>query len=82
MKPEFQKRLVTMGIIVLVFSVLNTVFKHWIFSSIGFCISGLLCVIRPVKINDIRSEKRQLMECRIAGIIVILLGIMLRARLY
>ena len=82
MKPEFQKRLVTMGIIVLVFSVLNTVFKHWIFSSIGFCISGLLCVIRPVKMNDIRPEKRQLMECRIAGIIVVLLGIMLRARLY
>lgn len=82
MKPEFQKRLVTMGIIVLVFSVLNTVFKHWIFSSIGFSISGLLCVVRPVKMDDIQPEKRQLMECRIAGVILILLGIMLRARLY
>ena len=82
MKPEFKKRLVTMGIIVLVFSVLNTVFKHCFFSSIGFCISGLLCVVHPVKMNDIQPEKRQLMECRIAGVIVILLGIMLRARLY
>ena len=82
MKPEFQKRLVTMGIIVLAFSILNTVFKHWIFSSIGFGISGLLCVVRPVKMNDIQPEKRQFMECRIAGVILILLGIMLRARLY
>ncbi len=82
MKPEFKKRLVTMGIIVLAFSVLNTVFKRWIFSSIGFCICGLLCVVRPVKMNDIQPEKRQLIECRIAGVILILLGIMLRARLY
>ena len=82
MKPEFKKRLNKMVIIVLVFSILNTVFKHWVFSSIGFCLCGLLCVIRPVKINDIQPEKRQLVECRIAGIILILLGIMLRARLY
>ena len=82
MRPEFKKRLIAMAMIVLVFSVLNTVFRHWIFSSIGFCIGGLICVIRPVKMNDIQPEKRQLMECRIAGIILILLGMMLRARLY
>lgn len=82
MRPEFKKRLITMAIIVFVFCILNTIFKHWIFTSIGFCIGGLICVIRPVKMNDIQPEKRQLMECRIAGIIVVLLGIMLRARLY
>ena len=82
MKPEFRKRLNKMAIIVLVFSVLNTAFKHWIFSSIGFCICGLLCVVRPVKMNDNRPEKKQLIECRIAGAILILLGVMLRARLY
>ncbi len=82
MKPEFRKRLNKMAIIILVFSVLNTLFRHWIFSSIGFCVCGLLCVIRPVKMNDIRPEKNQLTECRIAGIILILLGIMLRAKLY
>ena len=82
MKPEFRKRLNTMAIIVLVFSVLNTAFRHWVFSSIGFCVCGLLCVVRPVKMNDIRPEQKQLLECRIAGIILILLGIILRARLY
>ncbi len=82
MKPEFRKRLMTMILIVLAFSVMNTVFKHWIFSSIGFCVSGLLCIIKPVKISDFQPEKKQFMECRIAGVILILLGIMLRARLY
>lgn len=82
MKPEFRKRLGKMVIIVLLFCVLNTAFKHWIFTSIGFCICGLLCVIRPVKMNDIRPEKKQLAECRIAGVVLILLGIMLRAKLY
>lgn len=82
MRPEFKKRLITMAIIVFLFCILNTIFRHWIFTSIGFCIVGLICVIRPVKMNDIQSEKRQLIECRIAGIIVILLGMMLRARLY
>ena len=82
MNPEFRKRLKNMAMIVLVFSVLNTVFKHWVFSSIGFCICGLLCTIRPVKMNDIRPERSQLLECRIAGVIMILLGLMLRAKFY
>ena len=82
MRPEFKKRLITMAAIVFISCILNTVFKHWLFTSVGFCISGLICVIRPVKINDIQPEKQQFTECRIAGVIVILLGIMLRARFY
>ena len=75
MKPEFKKRLILSVIIVLVFSILNTLCKHWIFSSIGFCICGLLYIIRPVKMNDFHSEEKQFKECRIAGVILILLGI-------
>lgn len=68
--------------IVLVCSVLNTLFRHWIFSSIGFILCGLLWILHPVKLNPYLDEKRQLAECRIAGLLLILLGIMLRARLY
>lgn len=82
MKPVFKQRLLLSVIIVLVFSILNTLCKHWIFSSIGFCICGLLYIIRPVKMNDFHSEEKQFTECRIAGIILILLGIMLRAKFY
>ena len=69
MKPEFKNRLILSVIIVLI-------------SGIGFCICGLLYIIRPVKMNDFHSEEKQFTECRIAGIILILLGIMLRAKFY
>ena len=82
MRPEFQKRLITTGIIVIVSCILNTVLKHWVFTSIGFCVCGLLYLLRPLKMNDFRPEKGQLTECRIAGVILILLGIMLRAKFY
>jgi len=81
MKRAFQKQLWITVLIVLLFNVMNTVFRHWIFTSIGHCICGLIWIIHPVKANDVRSEKAQFMECRIAGGILILLGIMLRARL-
>lgn len=82
MKPEFRKQLIASVIVVLIFSVMNAVFKHWIFSSIGYCVDGLLWIIHPVKINDIQPKKKQFIECRVAGGILILLGIMLRAKFY
>lgn len=82
MKKEFVKQLNLCVVIVLLFSVMNTLFRHWIFSSIGFVACGLIWIMHPVKINDIRSEKSQLIECRIAGSVLVLLGLMLRARLY
>ena len=82
MKEEFRKQIAITVIIVLVFNVLNTIFQQWIFSSIGHVICGLIWIVHPVKINDIRPEKSQFRECRIAGVILIVLGIMLRARLY
>ena len=56
MRSEFVKQLNLSVIIVLVCSVLNTLCKHWILSSIGFCTCGMLWFIHPVKMNDIRSE--------------------------
>ena len=82
MRPEFKKRLTVTVILILIFNILNTVLKHWIFSSIGFCLCGLLYIIHPVKMNDIRPEEKQFKECRIAGILLIFLGIMLRAKYY
>ena len=73
MRSEFIKQLNLSIIIVLICSVLNTLFKHWILSSIGFCTCGMLWFIHPVKMNDIRSEESQYKECRIAGIILFIL---------
>ena len=82
MNKAFRKQLWLSCGLVLVCSVMNTVFRHWIFSSIGFCLCGLLWVAHPIRNNDIQSEKKQFAECRIAGIVLILMGFMLRARLY
>lgn len=53
MRSEFVKQLNVCVIIILVCSVLNTLCKHWILSSIGFCTCGMLWLIHPVKMNDI-----------------------------
>lgn len=82
MKPAFKKQLVASIVIVLAFSILNTLFRHWIFTSIGYCICGLLWIARPLPIDDFQSPKSQRLQCRIAGSLLILLGIMLRARWY
>lgn len=82
MLPEFKKQLNVSILIILILNVLNTLFKHWIFSSIGFCTCGMLWFIHPVKMNDIRPEESQFKECRIAGVILFVLGMMLRARYY
>ena len=82
MTQEFRKRLLTLVIVVLAFSVMNTLFKHWIFSSIGCCVCGLLCIVKPVKLNNIQPEKNQFLACRIAGALLILLGIMVRSKFY
>lgn len=82
MRSEFIKQGNLCFIIVLLSCVLNTLFKHWLFTSIGFCICGLIWFFHPVKMNDVRPEKSQFLECRIAGVIAFILGLMLRARLY
>ena len=82
MNPKFKKQLWISVAIVLVCNIMNTLFKHWIFSSIGHCAAGLIWIIHPVNINERHPEKIQKMECRIAGSILIVLGIMLRARFY
>ena len=82
MRSEFVKQLNLSVIIVLIGSVLNTLCKHWILSSIGFYTCGMLWFIHPVKMNDIRSEESQFKECRISGVILFVLGVMLRARFY
>ena len=51
-------------------------------SCLGLSVAGLIWIVHPVKMNDTRPEKKQMTECRIAGVILILLGLMLRARLY
>lgn len=82
MRREFFKQGNLCVVIVLVSNVLNTLFRHWIYSSIGLCLCGLIWFFHPAKMNDIRPEASQLLECRIAGMLLFLMGLMLRAKFY
>ena len=82
MNKEFRMQILVSVIIILVFNILNTVFRHWFFTSIGFCSCGLLWFIRPLKRNDYRPEEDQFKECKIAGVVLFFLGLFLRANFY
>ena len=82
MRREFIRQAEVCVLIILLFSVMNTLCRHWFFSSIAYCICGVIWLVHPVKMNDIRPEESQFKECRIAGVILFILGVMLRARFY
>ena len=69
-------------VIILLANVISTIMKHWIYRSGGFVICGLLWLIHPVLPNGAEVSKRTLRWTRIAGIILIVIGIFTRAYIY
>ncbi len=82
MKLNYSKQLTVSFCIVILFSVLTTIFKHWIFYSVGYGVVGLLWIIHPVMINDKAPTRKDKTIIRIAGVVLILVGIFTRAYLY
>ena len=78
MKLTYKAQLVvTVGIIILA-NILSDVFDFWIYRSIGFAICGLFWIIHPVLPKKAEVSKGTLLEVRIAGIILILIGVFTR----
>ncbi len=69
--------LIAIGVIIL-FNVLETVFRHWIFRSIGFVICGLLWIIHPALPDSMEVTPKMILWVRIMGVILILIGIFTR----
>ena len=82
MRREFIRQAEVCVLIILLFSVMNTLCRHWFFSSIAYCICGVIWLVHPVKMNDIRPEKSQFTECRIAGALLVMIGLALRAKYF
>lgn len=85
MKLNYKKQLLLTVVIILVFNIMNTVFKHWIFTSIGYVLCGLLWVFHPVMpviLDDTQSAKRVTNAIRFAGVLLILIGVITRSYLY
>lgn len=82
MNAKFRNQLLVSIAIILVFNIMNTFLKHWIFTSMGYYACGILWLIRPIPFNTAQEEKIQKDACRIAGILLLIIGAILRARYY
>lgn len=82
-KVSFKQQWWTAFAIVIIGCALSTAFKVGFISNIGWVLSGLLFVIHPVcpeawKYRYGDDEKRMKRDFRIAGAVVILLGLIIR----
>ena len=82
MKLTYKTQMFISLVIILLANVISTIMKHWIYRSGGFVICGLFWLIHPVLPNGAEVSKRTLFWTRIAGIILILIGIFTRAYIY
>ncbi len=78
MKLTYKVQLMISVIFIILANVLTEVFNSWIYRSIGFCICGLMWFVHPVLPNGAEVSKRTLLWTRIAGIILILIGVFTR----
>ena len=82
MKLTYKAQMLICLVIIFLANVISTILKHWIYRSGGFVICGLLWLIHPVLPNGAEVSKKTLLWTRIAGIILILIGVFTRAYIY
>ena len=82
MKLTYKAQMFISLVIILLANVISTILKHWIYRSGGFVICGLLWLIHPVLPKGAEVSKRTLLWTRIAGVILILIGVFTRAYVY
>ena len=76
MKLTYKAQLIATVRISILANILEDIFDFWIFRNIGFAICGLFQIIHPVWPKNAEVLKRTLLEIRIVGIILILIGIL------
>ncbi|MBQ3090268.1 MAG: hypothetical protein IJD21_06910 [Oscillospiraceae bacterium] len=82
MKLNYKHQLILTMVIMLLFNLLNTLFQQWIFTSIGYVLCGLIWVVHPVMIGGATPTEKQILAIRLAGGVLILIGIFTRSYLY
>ena len=82
MKLTNQRQLFLTFVIAILFNLMNALFSHWIFSSIGKCICGLIWVIHPVLPEGDAATEKQRNIIRLVGVLIIIYGVFSRLYLY
>ena len=78
MKLNYKMQMIISIVIIILANIITEMFDFWIYRSLGFCVCGLMWIIHPVLPNAAEVSKRTLLWVRIAGIILILIGIFTR----
>ena len=81
-KLTYTAQMIITVAVILLANVVSTIFNHWVYRSAGFVICGLLWIIHPVLSKRALVRKRTLWWVRIAGIVLILIGVFTRAYIY
>ena len=78
MKWTYKAQMIISLVIIILVNILSTIFKHWIYRSAGFVVCGLLWIVHPVLPKGAEVSERTVLAARVAGIILILIGIFTR----
>ena len=78
MKLNNTQQLILTVVLLFLGNILGTIYHTWTFRSIALVIDGLLWIINPVLAAHVYATKARIMWTRIAGVILILMGIFTR----
>lgn len=78
MKLTYFAQMIVSIIIVILGNIMTDVFNFWIFRSIAFAICGLMFIVHPVVPKRLEGIDKAVFWTRIAGVILILIGIFTR----
>ena len=77
-KLTYEAQLTISFLIVILGCILSDIFNFWIYHSIAYVIGGLLFIVHPVVPKQLEGIDKAVFWTRIAGIILILIGIFTR----
>ena len=78
MKLTYKAQMIISIVIIILANILTEIFASWIYRSIGFGICGLLFIVHPVVPKHLEGIEKAVFWTRIAGVILILIGIFTR----
>ena len=80
-KLTYETQLTISFLIVILGCILSDIFNFWIYHSIAYIICGLLFIVHPVVPKHLEGIEKAVFGTRIAGVILILIGIFTRVHL-
>ena len=78
MKLTYKVQTIVSVIIIILANIITEIFDFWIYRSIGFAICELLWIVHPVLPIGAEVSKKTLGWVRLAGVILVLIGVFTR----